>query len=61
MAGLLGEENPGNRKHQYSQCVLPCQERARIRGSTSGCFHILKWKNKLIYFPRPVKSSSTYC
>lgn len=29
VAGLLGEENPGNRKCQCSQCTLPCRERER--------------------------------
>ena len=50
VVGLLREENPGNRKCRYSWCVLPCRERESIRGSMSGCFHILRRKNKLIYF-----------
>lgn len=59
MEGLLGEENPQNRKCWYHWCTLLCRE--SVRGNTSGCFHMLKWKNKLIYFPRPIKSSSIYC
>lgn len=56
---LLREENPGNRK--LVQLVCAALLRESTRGSTSGCFHILEWKNKLIYFPRPRKSSSTAC
>lgn len=54
----VAAQRRGSRKQKVGTAGMCCHAES-TRGSTSGCLHLLEWKNKLIYFPRPRKSSST--
>lgn len=71
VTGISGAEERGEGEQEHSRVAAQRRESRKQkvgiagmcchteRGSTSGCLRILEWKNKLIYFPRPRKSSGT--